>query len=152
MSDRCRWLLDKTTSVFVILSVSISKSTQDTISNHLNHRSLRPVTQFNREEAFPLRFSSRSIQTTRLEPREWEERVRVQWEATLPGSHKTLIRLQAASNTAAVYLSKDSASMRDPNLHSLTSRTILAERDSRQWAAWREEERAQTCLRGSKTY
>ena len=152
MSDRCRWLLDKTISVYVILNVSISKSTQGTTSNHLNHQSLRPATQSNREEVLPLRFSSHSIQTTRLERREWEERARVLWEGTSLVSHKTWDRQQAASNTAVALISRDSELMRDPNHHSLTSRTMLAERDSRQWAVWREEEKAQMCLRGSKTY
>ena len=152
MSDRCRWLLDKTISVFVILNVSISKSTQGMTRYHLNHRSLRLATQSNREEALPLRFSSHSIQTTRLERREWEERALVLWEATSLVSHKTWDRQQAASNTAVVLISRDSGLMRDPNHHSLTSRTMLAERDNRQWAAWREEEQAQMCLRGSKTY
>jgi hypothetical protein len=152
MSDRCRWLLDKTTSVYVISNVSISKSTQGTTRYHLKHRSLRPATQSNREEALPLRFSSYSIQTTRLERREWEERGRVLWEATSLVSLKTWARQQAASNTTAVSISRDSGLMRDPNHHSLTSRTMLAERDNRQWAVWREEEQAQMCLRGSKTY
>lgn len=152
MSDRCRWLLDKTISVYVISNVSISKSTQGTTSKHLNHRSLRPATQSNREEALPLRFSSYSIQTTRLERREWEERARVLWEGTSLVSHKTWDRQQAASNTAVALMSRDSELMRDPNHHSLTSRTMLAERDNRQWAVWREEEQAQMCLRGSKTY
>jgi hypothetical protein len=153
MSDRCRWLQGKTTSVFVILSVSICRSTQATTSNHLNHRSLRQVTRFNREEAFHLRFSSRSIQTTRLEPREQEERGQVQWEATSRESHKTLIRQLAASKTV-MPLIKDSALiiMRDHNHHLLTSRTMWAERDNRLWAVLRVAEQAQMCLKASKTY
>jgi hypothetical protein len=137
----------------VILSVSICRSTQVTTSNHLNHRSLRQVTQFNQEEEFLLRFSSRSIQTTRLEPREQEERGQVRCEATSQDSHKTLIRRLAASKTVML-LNKDSALiiMRDHNHHLLISRTMWAERDNRLWAVWRAAEQAQMCLKASKMY
>lgn len=66
-------------------------------------------------------------------------------------SLKTLIRQPAASKTVQPNKDLELIIMRDLNHHSLTSRTILEERDNRLRAVWREEELVQMFLKASKT-